>query len=269
MSAKTALRNGTIVAAAFGQRLLSPHRRTRQTVMLHDIECAQSFRRCVDWLLTRYTIVPLGDLVEASDEPSPARLALTFDDGYADWHEIAAPVLEDLRCPATFFVSSGFVGLGLAEARDFRVRRLGRSRELAPLSVGQLGDLAASELFEIGSHTVSHMDFSVDSRPATLSAEVDGDRMQLEDWTGQPVRWFAYPWGGERQLVPAAVEHLRRSGFEAAFTALPGSLDQATDRFQLPRQSIDVLSRPSLWAARLDGGYDLIFATKRYLSRTG
>jgi peptidoglycan/xylan/chitin deacetylase (PgdA/CDA1 family) len=269
MSTKTALRNGTIVAAAFGQRLLSPHRRTRQILMLHDIECTEAFRMCVQWLLTRYTIVPLGDLIEASGKPNHLRLSLTFDDGYADWHEIAAPVLEEFRCPATFFVSSGFVGLGPAAARTFRAERLGRSRELAPLSVGQLCDLAASELFEIGSHTVSHIDFSVDASPAALSAEIDGDRMQLEDWTGGAVRWFSYPWGGERQLVAAAVEHVRRSGFEAAFTSLPGSLDRAKDRFQLPRQSIDVSSRPSLWAARLDGGYDLVFATKRCLSRAG
>jgi hypothetical protein len=83
------------------------------------------------------------------------------------------------------------------------------------------------------------------------------------------VRWFAYPWGGLRQLVPTAVEHIRHAGFEAAFTALPGALDRAPDRFLLPRQSIDVLSRPSLWDARLSGGYDFIFAAKRYLSRPG
>ena len=102
-----------------------------------------------------------------------------------------------------------------------------------------------------------------------LSAEIDGDRKQLEDWTCEAVRWFAYPWGGLAQLVPFAVEHVRRAGFEAAFTALPGSLDRAADRFQLPRQTIDVLGRPTLWSARLDGGYDFVFATKRYLPRVG
>src|SRR5439155_15606804 len=202
VSAKAALRDGSIVAAAFGQRLFRPQPRSRQTVMLHDVECSHTFRRCLDWLLTRYSIVPLGDLVEPSGEPGGARLALTFDDGYADWHEIVAPVLEDLRCPATFFVSSGFVGLGPAEARAFRLQRLGRSRDLAPLTVAQLRALAASDLFEIGSHTVSHLDFSADATPGALSAEIDGDRRQLEDWTGEAVRWFAYPWGGLRQLVP-------------------------------------------------------------------
>jgi peptidoglycan/xylan/chitin deacetylase (PgdA/CDA1 family) len=266
LSAKTTLRDGSIVAAAFGQRLLSTHRRMRQAVMLHDVESIQAFRRCLDWLLVRYAIVPLGDLVEARNEPGRPCLALTFDDGYADWHEIVAPVLEELRCPATFFVSSGFVGLGRAEAREFRLQRLGRSRDLAPLTMTQLGDLAACDLFEIGSHTVSHLNFAADSTPGALSTEIDGDRMQLEDWTGEAVRWFAYPWGGLRQLVPNAVEHVRHAGFEAAFTAMPGTLDRAPDRFLLPRQSIDVLSRASLWDARLSGGYDFVFAARRLLS---
>ena len=267
MSAKTAVRNGGIVAAAFAERLLAPKTRLRQTVMLHDVECGNAFRRCLDWLLTRYTIVPLADLVEARGEGGRECLALTFDDGYADWHEIVAPVLEEFRCPATFFVSSGFVGLGRSEAHEFRLQRLGRSCDLAPLTVAQLRDLAGNDLFEIGSHTVSHLDFSADSTPSTLSAEIEGDRMRLEDWTGDSVRWFAYPWGGLRQLVPTAVDHVRQAGFEGAFTALPGSLDRAPDRFLLPRQSIDILSRPSLWHARLNGGYDLVFAAKQRLFR--
>jgi peptidoglycan/xylan/chitin deacetylase (PgdA/CDA1 family) len=261
------LRDGSIVVAALAERLIGPRRRLRQTVMLHDVECSDAFRRCLDWLLARYAIVPLGDLIEARGEVDRECLALTFDDGYANWHEVVAPVLEDFCCPATFFVSSGFVGLGRAEAREFRLQRLGRSRDLAPLTVAQLRDLAAHDLFEIGSHTVSHLDFYVDSTPGALSAEIDGDRMRLEDWTGDPVRWFAYPWGGLPQLVPMAIEHVRHAGFDAAFTSLPGSLDRAPDRFLLPRQSVDVSSRPTLWNARLNGGYDLVFAAKRRLSR--
>jgi peptidoglycan/xylan/chitin deacetylase (PgdA/CDA1 family) len=268
VSAKSALRNGGIVAAGYGQRLLSTRRRLRQVAMLHDVESAEAFRRCLDWLAARYAIVPLRDLVAGDGDADRASLALTFDDGYADWHEIAAPVLEELRCPATFFVSSGYVGLPAHEARAFRRERLRRSRDLPPLTIAQLRDLSQCDLFEIGSHTVSHVNFA-DVTPDALSAEIDGDRAQLEEWTGEPVRWFAYPWGGQEQLVPVAVEHVRLAGFAAAFTALPGTLDHARDPFLLPRQSIDVLSRPSLWGARLSGGYDVMFATKRLLSPGG
>jgi peptidoglycan/xylan/chitin deacetylase (PgdA/CDA1 family) len=265
---RSAARDGTIVAAGFGQRLVGSGRRTRQVVMLHDVEHRDAFRTCIDWMRSRYDIVPLGDLVAPSTEPRHEQLALTFDDGYADWHEVAAPVLEDLRCPATFFVSSGFVGLGPAEARAFRQQRLRRSRDLAPLTADQLRDLATHELFDIGSHTTSHLDFSLDPPADCLASEVEGDRRRLEEWTGRPVRWFAYPWGGLAHLVPAGVAHVSRAGFDAAFTALPGTLDRADDPFLLPRQSIDVLSRPALWNARLTGGYDLVFAAKRRFTRS-
>lgn len=37
------------------------------------------------------------------------RVALTFDDGYRDNHDIALPLLRERDMPATFFVTSGFV----------------------------------------------------------------------------------------------------------------------------------------------------------------
>jgi peptidoglycan/xylan/chitin deacetylase (PgdA/CDA1 family) len=37
---------------------------------------------------------------------------VTFDDGYADNHHVALPVLARLRIPATFFVATGYVGTG-------------------------------------------------------------------------------------------------------------------------------------------------------------
>lgn len=40
-------------------------------------------------------------------------LCITFDDGYADNHEVAAPILEDLGLVATFFVATGYLNGGI------------------------------------------------------------------------------------------------------------------------------------------------------------
>lgn len=54
-----------------------------------------------------FTVMGLADAVArlSSGEPLPRRAAaLTFDDGYRDHLEVAVPILERLRLPATFFL---------------------------------------------------------------------------------------------------------------------------------------------------------------------
>ena len=60
----------------------------------------------------------MDDWLHEPFEPNDrTQLTLTFDDGYASWHESVAPLLEERGIPAVFFVSSGLVGLR-GEARE-------------------------------------------------------------------------------------------------------------------------------------------------------
>jgi peptidoglycan/xylan/chitin deacetylase (PgdA/CDA1 family) len=60
----------------------------------------------------RYALVSVADLVQTVLErgalPSRA-VAFTVDDGYADFHRIAAPIFAEFDCPVTLFIASGFV----------------------------------------------------------------------------------------------------------------------------------------------------------------
>lgn len=63
------------------------------------------------WVRSWFEVLPLNRAVEllyAGRIPSRA-LAITFDDGYADNEELAAPILQSLGMTATFFVSTGFL----------------------------------------------------------------------------------------------------------------------------------------------------------------
>jgi peptidoglycan/xylan/chitin deacetylase (PgdA/CDA1 family) len=82
------------------------------------------FARQLDALRRHYRILSLGELIqrfEPGDRDSTERGAsprlrldgpsalITFDDGYRDNAEIAAPILQERGIPATFFLVSGFL----------------------------------------------------------------------------------------------------------------------------------------------------------------
>ncbi len=72
-----------------------------------------NFARQVEVVKATRELVPLTEI--ASGDAPPGALALTFDDGYLDNLEHAAPALAAAGVPATLFVSTGHV----AEARSF------------------------------------------------------------------------------------------------------------------------------------------------------
>jgi peptidoglycan/xylan/chitin deacetylase (PgdA/CDA1 family) len=73
---------------------------------------ADAFRMQMAFVKRAYTVLPLDALVDAVVRGGklPARaLAITFDDGYADNHRVALPVLRALGLPATVYVATGAV----------------------------------------------------------------------------------------------------------------------------------------------------------------
>jgi peptidoglycan/xylan/chitin deacetylase (PgdA/CDA1 family) len=75
---------------------------------------AELFAAHMDTLASLFDVMPLPTAVERLKGGSlPARAAcITFDDGYANTLEVAAPILTSRRLTATVFVSTGFVGHG-------------------------------------------------------------------------------------------------------------------------------------------------------------
>ncbi len=75
---------------------------------------ARVFAELCNWLARWFNVLPLDEAAKALREgrlPSRAA-ALTFDDGYADNHDVALPVLKQHGLPCTFFVATGFLDGG-------------------------------------------------------------------------------------------------------------------------------------------------------------
>ncbi|CAD5375216.1 Polysaccharide deacetylase [Rubrivivax sp. A210] len=66
------------------------------------------------WLAAWFNVLPLDEAVQRLRTASlpPRALAITFDDGYADNHDVALPVLQAHGLCATFFIATGYLGGG-------------------------------------------------------------------------------------------------------------------------------------------------------------
>ena len=75
---------------------------------------AARFDRICGWLRAWFNVLPLDEAVRRlSAGTLPARsLAITFDDGYADNHDIALPILRRHGLTATFFIATGYLDGG-------------------------------------------------------------------------------------------------------------------------------------------------------------
>ena len=190
-----------------------------------------AFAEHLDLIVDRgHRTLTVTDLVDrlARGEALPERpVVITFDDGFADFAEVAWPELAARDLAATLYVTSGEIGgssvwLSAEGAGDRPM-----------LSWQQLRDLAAAGC-EIGAHTLTHPPLDCISRPAAAQ-EISGCKLQLEDGLGRAVPSFAYPHGHHdrhvRDLVVAA-------GYESACAVKNAMSHTGDDRFALARLTV-------------------------------
>ncbi|HEY8478753.1 MAG TPA: polysaccharide deacetylase family protein [Spirillospora sp.] len=124
---------------------------------------------------TPMTATAYADWLRAGADPAVRPVLVTFDDGFADYADVALPVLQELGLCATLFVTTGWIG------------RTGM------LSRAAVRDLARTGT-EIGGHAVTHPHLDTLSA-AGARGEILGSRHALEDIVGGWVTSFAYPHG--------------------------------------------------------------------------
>jgi peptidoglycan/xylan/chitin deacetylase (PgdA/CDA1 family) len=74
----------------------------------------EGFEARMRWVAANFDVLPLADAVRAlrADRLPRRALSITFDDGYADNHDLALPVLRRLGISATFFIATGYLNGG-------------------------------------------------------------------------------------------------------------------------------------------------------------
>jgi peptidoglycan/xylan/chitin deacetylase (PgdA/CDA1 family) len=185
-----------------------------------------------------YSVVALDDVLEyyVNGAELPARAVLiTFDDGYRDNLEHAAPVLERYGYPAVLFVPIAYLDDALPLPHEERLAARGVVN--STLDWGELAELEAAGI-RIESHGISHRplaDLALDE----AAREIVLSKLRLEDRLARPVRSFAYVKGSEAHYKPVHLSLLRQAGYDVAFTSVSGSNDQSTDPLRLHRYNVE------------------------------
>lgn len=199
------------------------------------ITCSSArFEEFCGFFREHFRVVTLAEQVAGCREwrDMGGTLSITFDDGYCDNFEVAAPILRRLGLPATFFVATGFIGSECAPPWD---REL--SRRPGWMSWDQVRDLR-DQGFTIGAHTHSHLDLGT-AAPEAIRAELALCREKLLHELGTTPTLFAYPFGGRSNISPASLQLVREAGFECCLSACGGVNPPVADPFHLNRINVN------------------------------
>ena len=144
--------------------------------LLPDESDVAAFETRMHWVRSWFNVLPLSEAVERMYSGSlPARaLSITFDDGYADNAEQAAPILESLGLTATFFVTTGFMSGGcMWNDQVIEAVRWCRSLKLDLTSIG-LGQVNLASLADRRLAVMTVLQGIKHRPPAERKAAVDG-----------------------------------------------------------------------------------------------
>jgi peptidoglycan/xylan/chitin deacetylase (PgdA/CDA1 family) len=104
----------------------------------------EMLERHLDWIGSRFRFVSLDEVgarLEGRDGSRDPIAAITFDDGYRDFYDIALPLLLRKGVPATVFVVTGLVGTTGVQLHDKLYLLLARRAGARSLKAAQLARL--------------------------------------------------------------------------------------------------------------------------------
>jgi peptidoglycan/xylan/chitin deacetylase (PgdA/CDA1 family) len=223
------------------------------------------FARHLDWLATECDVVPLGALVGEPNHTGRPRVALTFDDGYADNHEHALPLLVERTLPATFFVTVGFLERDVDVLAHVSHIWQTWPEDLAPLTWSQVAEMRAAGM-TFGSHTWSHANLAAVPRPQAFD-ELHRSKVVLEERLGTAVDAIAYPFGKLRHNVgPDVFDLAGQAGYRRGYVSLPRAINDRDAPLRIPRFGVGADSVDSL-AGKVRGDIDWHATVHRRLPR--
>jgi len=173
-----------------------------------------------------YTVIPLSELVDyvaGRKESIPDNsVVITVDDGWRSTYTEIFPVMERMELPFTVFVYPKFVGAS--------------SYALTWKQIKEMSDAGV----DIQSHSLSHPMLTHRSQQSLtkpeystwLKRELGESKRRLEESTGRPVKYIAYPYGEYDTTVARTAA---ASGYEGGLTCDFGPVKKGSDPLRMRR----------------------------------
>jgi peptidoglycan/xylan/chitin deacetylase (PgdA/CDA1 family) len=171
------------------------------------------------------TLSQLEDRARRGGRAMPPRpVVITFDDGFADFHSTALPVLESLHLASTLYVPTRYLGgtagwLAREREQDRRLLDREQLREVVQRGV------------EVGAHSHTHPRLD-ELGAAAARAEIALCKDILEQELQRPVTSFAYPHGCYSRRVR---EQVIEAGYTSATAVRHAMSSTDDDVFALAR----------------------------------
>lgn len=199
------------------------------------------FDRQLAWLAEHRRVVDLATAIDRWGSPDADRLVvLTFDDGFADVHDVAFPRLAAQGLPFTLYLTTRPIETG---------EPLGGVAEAPPLNWDQVDAMVASGLVTVGAHTHTHPDLR-SLEPAEVEAELATSDDLIERRIGIRPRHFTYPWGHWSEQAHAIVA----DRYDSATVGARLDRQVRPDRFVLPRYPVQLSDGFRFFPDRVRGG---------------
>jgi peptidoglycan/xylan/chitin deacetylase (PgdA/CDA1 family) len=193
----------------------------------------EQFATHIRYLRDHYDIVTIEDLIDARDEHRGPKIAVTFDDGYLDNYQNAAPILVKYGVPATFFISTDHIALN--SPFDHDLRKLGEG--LPNMSWDQVREMRDAGL-SFGSHTANHINLAK-SDAALVEEELRRSKEALQRELGLTRVMFAHPFGKRSDITAERLQQVKDAGYICNCSAYGGVNGRVVDRWDVRRQGID------------------------------
>lgn len=215
------------------------------------------FAEQMEWLAENARVASTGEVADTlkGSKPLPKHtVILTFDDGYLDFFEHAAPELLRRKFTAIVFLPTAFVG----RSNQWEDSGAGEKPLMQWTHVQEL----AAKGIEFGSHTVNHPRLTEISGDE-IDRELKESRETIQAKTGRAPQVFCYPYG----CWNAAVREQVKQFYAAACITGAGVVEPDSDPYALPRVDAHYVRDMNRFRALFTENFEKYVRVRRWIRR--